>query len=85
MLNAVVNITCRLSILKLSGLLLVLIVMLLFECVGCLKKFHGEEEIWALPVTCDDMFQKICVDKWILYPENMTRPLCRVCLFFLRG
>lgn len=49
MLNAVVNITCRLSILKLSGLLLVLIVMLLFECVGCLKKFHGEEEIWALP------------------------------------
>jgi hypothetical protein len=50
------------------------------ECVVCLRKFHGGEEIRTLP--CGHVFHKICVDKWILDYENMTCPLCRVCLVF---
>jgi hypothetical protein len=51
------------------------------ECVVCLRKFHGGEEIRTLP--CDQGFHKSCVDKWILDYENMACPLCIVCLVFL--
>lgn len=50
------------------------------ECVVCLRNFHGGEEIRSLP--CGHVFHKSCVDKWILDYENMTCPLCRVCLIF---
>lgn len=50
------------------------------ECVVCLRKFLGGEEIRSLP--CRHVFHKICVDKWILDYQNMTCPLCRVCLLF---
>lgn len=47
------------------------------DCVVCLMKFHGGEEIRSLP--CDHLFHKNCVDKWLLDYENMTCPLCRRC------
>lgn len=50
------------------------------ECVVCLRKFLGGEEVRSLP--CRHVFHKICVDKWILDYQNMTCPLCRVCLVF---
>lgn len=52
----------------------------LSECVVCLRKFHGGDEIRSLP--CGHVFHKLCVDKWILDYEKMTCPLCRVCLVF---
>lgn len=52
----------------------------LSECVVCLRKFHGGEEIRSLP--CGHVFHKLCVDKWILDYEKTTCPLCRVCLVF---
>jgi len=81
-LNVVVNITRRLSILKLSGILLLPCSDGdgVTEFVGCLRKFHGGEEIRSLP--SGNVFHKICVDKWILDYDNITCPLCRVCLYF---
>jgi hypothetical protein len=34
------------------------------ECVVCLRKFHGGEKIHSQ--SCGHVFNKTCVDKWIL-------------------
>ena len=48
------------------------------ECVVCLRKFHGGEQIRILP--CGHVFHKGCVDKWLLDYKNMVCPSCRLCL-----
>jgi RING/U-box domain-containing protein len=48
------------------------------ECVVCLRKFHGGEEIRSQ--SCGHVFHKSCVDKWILDYNNMTCLFCGLCL-----
>ena len=48
------------------------------ECVVCLRKFHGGEEICNQ--SCGHVFHKSCVDKWLLDYENMTCLFCGLCL-----
>jgi len=50
------------------------------ECVVCLRKFHGGEEICCLPRR--HVFHKIYVDKRILDYQNMRCRICRVFLVF---
>ncbi|KAK6147521.1 hypothetical protein DH2020_018433 [Rehmannia glutinosa] len=49
------------------------------SCAVCLNRLKKNSQVWELS-NCCHVFHKNCLEKWLLYDNRLTCPLCRASL-----